>query len=61
MSVLASPAHEPARWYAQEVLVGDKIKLVPLQLDHAEATRPRCAPTGEPGMSTAGWPGGPPR
>jgi RimJ/RimL family protein N-acetyltransferase len=36
MSVPASPAPEPARWYAQETLVGAKVTLVPLQPEHAE-------------------------
>jgi len=36
MPVPASPADEPARWYAQEVLAGSKIRLVPLQPEHAE-------------------------
>ena len=37
MPVPASPAPDPARWYAQEVLLGSRIKLVPLQVEHAEA------------------------
>ncbi|MDQ1745566.1 MAG: N-acetyltransferase [Pseudonocardiales bacterium] len=36
MPVLASPAPEPARWYAQEVLTGSRVTLVPLQVEHAE-------------------------
>src|SRR4051812_46005392 len=36
MPVPASPAEEPARWYAQEVLGGSKVRLVPLQPEHAE-------------------------
>jgi RimJ/RimL family protein N-acetyltransferase len=36
MSVPASPAPEPARWYAQETLVGARVTLVPLQPEHAE-------------------------
>jgi N-acetyltransferase len=36
MSVPASPAPEPARWYAQETLVGTRVTLVPLQPEHAE-------------------------
>jgi RimJ/RimL family protein N-acetyltransferase len=35
MPVPASPAPEPARWYAQEVLTGAKVTLVPLQPEHA--------------------------
>jgi RimJ/RimL family protein N-acetyltransferase len=36
MPVPASPAPEPARWYAQEVLTGTRVTLVPLQPEHAE-------------------------
>jgi len=36
MPVPATPAEEPARWYAQEVLTGSKVRLVPLQPEHAE-------------------------
>jgi N-acetyltransferase len=36
MSVPASPAPEPARWYSQESLLGAKVQLVPLQVEHAE-------------------------
>ncbi len=36
MPVPASPADDPARWYAQEVLAGSKVRLVPLQPEHAE-------------------------
>ena len=36
MPVPASPAPEPARWYAQETLTGAKVTLVPLQPEHAE-------------------------
>ncbi len=36
MPVPASPAPEPHRWYAQETLLGGKVKLVPLQPEHAE-------------------------
>jgi N-acetyltransferase len=36
MSVPASPAPEPARWYAQETLAGTMVTLVPLQPEHAE-------------------------
>jgi len=36
MPVPASPADEPARWYAQEVLAGSRVRLVPLQPEHAE-------------------------
>ncbi|HET6211154.1 MAG TPA: GNAT family N-acetyltransferase, partial [Jatrophihabitans sp.] len=32
----ATPAPEPARWYAQEALVGSKVRLVPLTVEHAE-------------------------
>jgi RimJ/RimL family protein N-acetyltransferase len=35
MSVPATPAPEPDRWYAQEELRGSMVKLVPLQLEHA--------------------------
>jgi RimJ/RimL family protein N-acetyltransferase len=36
MSVPASPAPDPTRWYAQESLAGVKVQLVPLQVEHAE-------------------------
>jgi N-acetyltransferase len=36
MPVPATPAPDPDRWYAQEALQGSRIKLVPLQLEHAE-------------------------
>jgi RimJ/RimL family protein N-acetyltransferase len=36
MPVPASPAPEPARWYAQETLAGTRVTLVPLQPEHAE-------------------------
>ncbi|HEY0168528.1 MAG TPA: GNAT family protein [Jatrophihabitans sp.] len=36
MPVPATPAPEPHRWYAQEVLLGSKVTLAPLQLEHAE-------------------------
>jgi len=36
MPVPASPAPEPDRWYAQETLTGAKVRLVPLQPEHAE-------------------------
>jgi len=35
MSVPASPAAEPDRWYALEELSGPKVHLVPLRLEHA--------------------------
>ncbi|HEX4728931.1 MAG TPA: GNAT family protein, partial [Jatrophihabitans sp.] len=35
-SVPATPAPEPERWYAQEALVGSKVRLVPLTVEHAE-------------------------
>jgi len=35
MSVSASPAPEPDRWYAQEELTGLRVRLVPLQFEHA--------------------------
>jgi RimJ/RimL family protein N-acetyltransferase len=35
-SVPATPAPEPARWYAQEALVGSRVRLVPLTVEHAE-------------------------
>jgi len=34
--VPATPAPEPDRWYAQEVLAGSKVRLVPLTDEHAE-------------------------
>jgi RimJ/RimL family protein N-acetyltransferase len=47
MPVPASPAPEPARWYAQEVLVGGRVRLVPLQLEHAEGyTAAACSDGG---------------
>ena len=36
MPVPAFPAEDPARWYAQEVLTGSKVRLAPLQPEHAE-------------------------
>jgi RimJ/RimL family protein N-acetyltransferase len=35
-SVPATPAPDPARWYAQEALTGSKVRLVPLTVEHAE-------------------------
>lgn len=35
MPVPASAAPDPARWYAQESLIGAKVTLVPLQVEHA--------------------------
>lgn len=32
----ATPAPEPARWYALEALTGSKVRLVPLTVEHAE-------------------------
>lgn len=34
--VPATPAPEPARWYALEALAGHKVRLVPLTVEHAE-------------------------
>lgn len=36
MPVPATAAPEPARWFAQETLIGAKVALVPLQPEHAE-------------------------
>jgi len=35
-SAPATPAPDPARWYAQEALTGTKVRLVPLTVEHAE-------------------------
>jgi RimJ/RimL family protein N-acetyltransferase len=35
MSVAATPAPDPNRWYSQEALSGSKVRLVPLVLEHA--------------------------
>ncbi len=34
-AVDASPAPEPDRWYAQQQLIGSKVRLVPLAIEHA--------------------------
>jgi len=39
MPVPPTPAPDPARWYAQSCLSGTKVRLVPLQIEHAAGFR----------------------